>query len=250
MTMAVLITDQAFAPNSGLARAARAEAFQAKAQVWQDGVIRAGATRVLPRAEPGRMASGLEVEDFASLIEAVATRQDRAAFTRVFAYYGPRVKAYLLRLGLESAQAEEVAQEVMVAIWRKAPSFDRGQASAATWIFRIARNRRIDLFRRDQRAQLDANDPAFHPAAEATPAEVAEAAERQAQVRRAMAELPPDQRDLVRRAFYEDQSHSEIAADTGVPLGTVKSRLRLAFAKLRLRLADIGEGADLEEALA
>jgi RNA polymerase sigma-70 factor (ECF subfamily) len=248
--MAVLITDQAFAPNSGLARAARAEAFQAKAQVWQDGAIRAGAARVLPRAEPGRMTSGLEVEDFAGLIEAVATRQDRAAFTRVFAYYGPRVKAYLLRLGLESAQAEEVAQEVMVAVWRKAPSFDRAQASAATWIFRIARNRRIDLFRRDQRAQLDANDPAFHPAAEATPAEVAEAAERENQVRRAMAELPPDQRDLVRRAFYEDQSHSEIAADTGVPLGTVKSRLRLAFAKLRLRLADVGEGADLEEALA
>ncbi len=250
MNVAVLITDQAFAPNSGLARAARAEAFQAKAQVWQDGAIRAGAARVLPRAEPGRMTSGLEVEDFAGLIEAVATRQDRAAFTRVFAYYGPRVKAYLLRLGLESAQAEEVAQEVMVAVWRKAPSFDRAQASAATWIFRIARNRRIDLFRRDQRAQLDANDPAFHPAAEATPAEVAEAAERENQVRRAMAELPPDQRDLVRRAFYEDQSHSEIAAETGVPLGTVKSRLRLAFAKLRLRLADVGEGADLEEALA
>jgi RNA polymerase sigma-70 factor (ECF subfamily) len=248
--MAVLITDQAFAPNSGLARAARAEAFQAKAQVWQDGAIRAGAARLVPRAEPGRMASGLEVEDFAGLIEAVATRQDRAAFTRVFAYYGPRVKAYLLRLGLDSAQAEEVAQEVMVAVWRKAPSFDRAQASAATWIFRIARNRRIDLFRRDQRAQLDANDPAFHPVAEATPDQAAEAAEREVQVRRAMAELPPDQRDLVRRAFYEDQSHSEIAADTGVPLGTVKSRLRLAFAKLRLRLADVGEGADLEEALA
>jgi len=183
------------------------------------------------------MASGANVEDFASLIEAVATRQDRAAFTRVFAYYGPRVKAYLLRLGLDSAEAEETAQEVMVAVWRKAPSFDRAQASAATWIFRIARNRRIDLFRRDQRAQLDANDPAFQPAAEATPDQAAEAAEREDQVRRAMAELPPDQRDLVRRAFYEDQSHSEIAAETGVPLGTVKSRLRLAFAKLKLKLA-------------
>jgi len=196
------------------------------------------------------MASGTEAQDFAGLIEAVALRQDRAAFTRVFAYYGPRVKAYLLRLGLESAQAEEVAQEVMVAVWRKAGSFDRAQASAATWIFRIARNRRIDLFRRDQRAQLDANDPAFSPVAEAPPDQAAEAAEREHQVRRAMAELPPEQRDLVRRAFYEDQSHSEIAAATGVPLGTVKSRLRLAFAKLKLHLADIGEGADLKEALA
>ena len=195
------------------------------------------------------MASGTEVEDFASLIEAVAVRQDQAAFTRVFAYYGPRVKAYLLRLGLPAAQAEEVAQEVMVAVWRKAASFDRAQASAATWIFRIARNRRIDLFRRDQRGQLDAHDPAFAPVPEATPAEAAEAAEREDHVRRAMAALPAEQRDLVRRAFYQDQSHSEIAAATGVPLGTVKSRLRLAFAKMKLKLADLGD-AELEEALA
>ena len=192
-------------------------------------------------------ANDAEAQDFAALIEAIAARQDRAAFTRVFAYYGPRVKAYLIRLGLEGAQAEEVSQEVMVAVWRKAASFDRAQASAATWIFRIARNRRIDVFRREQRAQLDAHDPAFEPAAEAAPDHATEAAEREAQVRSAIAELPDEQRDLVRRAFYEDLSHSEIAAATGVPLGTVKSRLRLAFAKLKLRLADLGE---IEEALA
>jgi RNA polymerase sigma-70 factor (ECF subfamily) len=196
------------------------------------------------------MASGIADDDFAALIEAVAVRQDRAAFTRVFAYYGPRVKAYLLRLGLESAQAEEVAQEVMVAVWRKAASFDRAQASAATWIFRIARNRRIDLFRRDQRAQIDANDPAFTPAQAAPADQAMEAAQRDQRVRLAMAELPADQRDLVRRAFYEDLSHSEIAAQTGVPLGTVKSRLRLAFAKLKLRLVDVGDGSDAGEALA
>ncbi len=196
------------------------------------------------------MANGAEAEDFAALIEQVALKADRAAFTRVFAYYGPRVKAYLLRLGLEGAQAEEVAQEVMVAVWRKAASFDRAQASAATWIFRIARNRRIDLFRREQRTQLDAHDPVFAPVAEAAPDQAIEAGQREASVRRAMAELPPEQRDLVRRAFYEEQSHSEIASETGVPLGTVKSRLRLAFAKLKLRLADIGEDADLKEALA
>jgi len=185
-----------------------------------------------------------ETQDFAVLIEAIAARQDRAAFTRVFAYYAPRVKAYLARLGLDGAQAEEVAQEVMVAVWRKAASFDARQASVSTWIFRIARNRRIDVFRRDQRAALDPNDPAFEPPPEARPDGAAEAAEREARVRRAMAELPPEQRDLVRRAFYEDLSHSEIAATTGVPLGTVKSRLRLAFAKLKLKLADTAEGAE------
>ena len=185
-----------------------------------------------------------ETQDFAVLIGAIAARQDRAAFTRVFAYYAPRVKAYLARLGLDGAQAEEVAQEVMVAVWRKAASFDARQASVSTWIFRIARNRRIDVFRRDQRAALDPNDPAFEPPPEARPDGAAEAAEREARVRRAMAELPPEQRDLVRRAFYEDLSHTEIAATTGVPLGTVKSRLRLAFAKLKLTLADTAEGAE------
>ena len=154
------------------------------------------------------------------------------------------MKAYLTRLGLDGAQAEEVTQEVMVAVWRKAASFDARQASVSTWIFRIARNRRIDVFRRGQRETLDASDPAFEPPAEVRPDGAAETAEREAQVRRAMEALPPEQRDLVRRAFYEDLSHSEIAASTGVPLGTVKSRLRLAFAKLKLTLADAAEGAE------
>jgi len=158
------------------------------------------------------------------------------AFTRLFAYYAPRVKGYLMRLGLEPAQAEEVSQEVMVAVWRKAASFDSRQASVATWIFRIARNRRIDAFRRDQRSALDAHDPAFQPEPEAAPDAATETAQREAQLRVAMAELPPEQRDLVRVAFYEDLSHSQVAERTGLPLGTVKSRLRLAFAKLRLRL--------------
>ncbi len=181
---------------------------------------------------------------FADCIEAIAARADKAAFARLFAHFAPRLKAYLLRLGLPGAQAEEVAQEVMVTVWRKAASFDRRQASVATWVFRIARNRRIDVFRRDQRAALDAHDPTFQPAPEAAPDASSEAADREAQVRQAMAELPPDQRDLVRAHFYEDLSHSQIAERTGVPLGTVKSRLRLAFGKLRLRLEASGAGAD------
>jgi len=174
---------------------------------------------------------------FVVLLERIADG-DRAAFARLFAYYAPRVKGYLLRLGLDAAQAEEVSQEVMIAVWRKAASFDRRQASVATWIFRIARNRRIDVFRREHRGALDPDDPIFHPQAETAPDEALQTASRDAQVRAAMAELPDDQRTLVREAFYEDLSHSQIADKTGVPLGTVKSRLRLAFAKLKLRLGD------------
>jgi RNA polymerase sigma-70 factor, ECF subfamily len=179
---------------------------------------------------------GAEDTDFADCLQRIAARADRAAFARLFAYYSPRVKAYLLRLGLDGANAEEVTQEVMVAVWRKAASFDPAQASPSTWIYRIARNRRIDLFRRDRRADIDAEDPALRPQAEQVPDAALEARQREARVRQAMAELPEAQRELVRVAFYEDLSHSEIAERTGVPLGTVKSRLRLAFAKLKGRL--------------
>ncbi|MDR3508018.1 MAG: sigma-70 family RNA polymerase sigma factor [Caulobacteraceae bacterium] len=177
----------------------------------------------------------------AECIEAIAARADRAAFARLFSYFAPRVKAYLARLGLDGAQAEEIAQEVMVTVWRKAASFDRRQGSPSTWIFRIARNRRIDVFRRDRRGDLDAHDPALQPVPEVAPDQATETADREAQVRQAVAQLPDDQRDLVRAAFYEDLSHSQIAERTGMPLGTVKSRLRLAFGKLRLRL----EGDDI-----
>jgi RNA polymerase sigma-70 factor (ECF subfamily) len=180
---------------------------------------------------------------FADLVEAIAARADRAAFTRLFAYFGPRVKGYLVRLGLDAAQSEELTQDVMVAVWRKAGSFDRRQASAATWIFRIARNRRIDVFRQERRASLDARDPVFQPAPETAPDEAAQASQREVRVRRAMEDLPPQQRELVRAAFYEDRSHREIADRTGMPLGTVKSRLRLAMAKLKLQLEidDLGK---------
>lgn len=180
-------------------------------------------------------ADGDDVAAFAGLVAAIAGG-DRTAFAELFAYYAPRVKGYLLRLGLEAGQAEEVAQEVMLAVWRKAASFDPAQATVSTWIFRIARNRRIDVFRREHKGALDPDDPSFQPAAEALPDAALEGAARDVAVRAAMAELPDEQRDLVRCAFYEELSHGQIAAKTGLPLGTVKSRLRLAFAKLRLRL--------------
>jgi RNA polymerase sigma-70 factor (ECF subfamily) len=170
------------------------------------------------------------------MVEAIAQRQDRNAFSGLFDYYAPRVKGYLMKLGLASAEAEEITQEVMVTVWRKAATFDRRQASVATWLFRIARNRRIDAFRRELRADYDQDDPVLQPEPEPAPSEAVEAQDREAAVAEAMAQLPPEQMELIRRAFYEGLSHREIAAATGLPLGTVKSRLRLAFEKLRGRL--------------
>ena len=169
-------------------------------------------------------------------MDRVGAQQDRAAFAALFSHYGPRVKGYLIRLGLGQAQAEDLAQEVMVTVWRKAALFDRRQASVATWIFRIARNRRVDLFRQDQRAVLDAYDPALLPSAEPAPDAHLDAVEQEDRMRLAMADLPAEQMDLIRKAFYEGLTHRQIADVTGIPLGTVKSRLRLAFNRLRSRL--------------
>ena len=175
---------------------------------------------------------------FADLLVLVAEKQDRAAFAELFSYYAPRVKSYLMRLGADGAAAEEITQDVMVTVWRKATLFDRGQASVSTWIFRIARNRRIDVFRRTKRPDLDPDEPMILPAATEAPGERIEAMQTEARVREAMRDLPEEQLLLLRLAFYEGLSHREIAEKLDVPLGTVKSRIRLAFAKMKSRLED------------
>jgi RNA polymerase sigma-70 factor (ECF subfamily) len=234
MEAAILISDGVLRPKSkGRPARSRHDPVSPGQGAWQDrGQRREAALAPYETPKPG---AADDAAAYAALMTRVA-QGDRAAFGRLFGVYAPRVKGYLLRLGLEAAQAEEVSQEVMIAVWRKAASYDPRQASVATWIFRIARNRRIDVFRRARKGALDPDDPTFQPQAEARPDQAFETAGREAQVRAAMAQLPDDQRELVRDAFYEDLSHSQIADKTGLPLGTVKSRLRLAFAKLKLRL--------------
>jgi RNA polymerase sigma-70 factor (ECF subfamily) len=174
----------------------------------------------------------------ATWVEAIAQHRDETAFANLFAVFAPRLKGYLLRLGLDAGQAEETAQEVMATVWRKADSFDRRQASVSTWVFRIARNRRIDLYRQGRRASLDPDEPLLAPAALVAADVAMEVEQREAALRAALTDLPADQLAVVRQAFYEGLSHSEIAVALGVPLGTVKSRLRLAFMKLKARMED------------
>jgi RNA polymerase sigma-70 factor, ECF subfamily len=182
---------------------------------------------------PGGEAWGRE------LIAAIAERGDRAAFASLFDYYAPRIKAFLIRGGTDPDTAQEVAQESMIAVWRKAATFDAGRAQPATWIFAIARNKRIDLRRREGRAESTL--AALPPVSEAAPP-VAEddviAAETESRVRGLVGALTPAQVEVIRKAFYEDKSHSVIASELGVPLGTVKSRIRHALLRLRRALGE------------
>ncbi len=172
------------------------------------------------------------------LLMQVAASGDRDAFNALFAFFAPRIKGYLMRIGTAPDLAEDLAQEAMLKVWRKARLFDPSKASAATWIFTIARNLRIDAARRAAKPALDADDPAFNPEEEPRADVLMERAHRDEKIRLAFQSLPPAQYEVVRLHFIEDAPHSEIAERLNLPLGTVKSRLRLAFEKIRKELGD------------
>lgn len=177
-----------------------------------------------------------QADVFAALALRVAEHQDKAAFAELFDHFAPRLKAYLLRLGAQSGQAEELVQEVMITLWRKAELFDAKKSSLATWLFRIARNRRIDALRKEKRSELDPDEPMLHPEGEMEAGVMMDAQLRDERVRAALQTLPEEQMTLVRMAFFQALSHSQISEETGLPLGTVKSRIRLAFSRLRRTL--------------
>jgi RNA polymerase sigma factor (sigma-70 family) len=175
--------------------------------------------------------------EWAALVSEVAHNRDRTAFTCLFDHFVPRIEAYLLRLGCDRATAEEISQEVMVTLWRKAQLFDASKSSVTTWLYRIARNRRIDTARRDRMDYLDPMDSAFDEAADDRALDMTvDVQRREDLLRSAIQELPDEQLTLVKLAFFESLSHSAIADKTGLPLGTVKSRIRLAFTRLRRSL--------------
>lgn len=184
----------------------------------------------------GRQLTRSDEADLAGLMLAVRDRQDKAAFAALFRHFAPRVKGFLMKSGTEAALAEDCAQDVMATVWRKAHLFDPTRASVATWVFTIARNRRIDIARRERRPEPEALDWGGD-GHEPDQAEVYEAAQETLRLSAALSALPEAQRALVARAFYGELSHSELAAETGLPLGTIKSRIRLALDRLRAKMS-------------
>jgi RNA polymerase sigma-70 factor, ECF subfamily len=170
------------------------------------------------------------------LVLAIAKEGDRQAFALLFKYFAPRLKTFLMRSGTAATAAEEIAQETLLTLWRKASYFDPVRAGSKTWIFTIARNIRIDrqrAFRRPAVAETDPSEVAEPPL---TGEAIVMAAEQEARVQKALGALSAEQALIVRLSFFHEKPQSEIARELGIPLGTVKSRMRLAMNRLRVLL--------------
>ncbi len=197
-------------------------------------------SKAILRVERHRKEDGLVTDNGAetnwvALLLRVRDHQDRDAFALLFRHFAPRIKGFLMKSGATASLAEECAQDVMATLWQKAALFDPSRASVATWIFTIARNRRIDALRKARRPEPE--DLPWGPEAEPDQADALEMQQETERLGRALAQLPAKQRALIERAYFGDLSHSEIAAETGLPLGTIKSRIRLALDRLRHQMS-------------
>ena len=170
---------------------------------------------------------------FSKLLVKVANKQDKSAFSELFLYFAPRVKSYMMKLGSDETLAEELAQQTLLQIWRKAKLFDPQKAAASTWIFRIARNLRIDSLRKEKHFLVDDFDFTRVPDDKENQEDLLGHEETAFIVRKALNELSIEQATALRLSFYDGLSHADIATRLGLPLGTVKSRIRLAFSRLR-----------------
>ncbi len=188
---------------------------------------------VSSQAKPGNT----DAKYWSEQMAAVAQRRDRDCFMRIYDHYAPRLQRYLLGLGVQPSLAEELVQEALIRLWRKASQFKPERANLSTWLFRIARNLYIDSVRREPnwRPVEDAIDD-LHAETAPMRGTQAESYAEQANLRRAIGELPAMQARLVRMSYFEAKSHSEIAEELDMALGTVKSSLRRAFGKLRASL--------------
>jgi RNA polymerase sigma-70 factor, ECF subfamily len=189
-----------------------------------------------PHSRARNLSSPTSMADF---LQRIAERGDVEAFRKLFQAYAPRLKSYMMRQGADPNTAEELAQETLLTVWRKAGLYSGEKGSATTWIFTIARNLRIDRLRRELTwvALPDGHDE--EPSADALPDELLSEQERKVRVQAALANLPADQHEVVSLSYVEGLSHSEIAERLGLPLGTVKSRMRLAYHKIRESVEDL-----------
>jgi RNA polymerase sigma-70 factor (ECF subfamily) len=168
---------------------------------------------------------------------AVRDKRDRGAFAALFDDFAPRLKGFMMRTGAGSDQAEEIVQEVMLTVWRKADQFDPARAQVAAWIYQIARNRQIDVLRKERRPLPE--ELGRYRVAEPDASQILAVEQEADALKDALARLNPDQRDIIEKAYLGELTHQEISSQTGLPLGTIKSRIRLGLERLRHELKDM-----------
>lgn len=194
---------------------------------------------VVPLRQSPMTQAASEREMWSATLTTIGEQQDRQAFASLFEHFAPQIKAFGLSTqatpGL-NAFADELVQETMIRVWRRAATFDGSKASATTWIFTIARNARIDLLRRGARhkSDVDADDVWLEAEAEQQPAQELETSRTKVRIRSAIEQLPVEQRQVLAKVYLEGKPHSEVALELDLPLGTVKSRVRLALNKMKL----------------
>jgi len=186
----------------------------------------------------------LSSAELTALLVLVSENQDKDAFADVFRHLAPRVKSYVLKLGSNTSMAEDLAQQTLVQVWRKAKLFDPNKSAASTWVFRIARNLRIDALRKETHLKYEDHDYDYTVIEDErdSPETLVSRDQSDNAMRKALTTLSPDQAEVIRLSFYDGLSHGDIARELLVPLGTVKSRIRLAFSRLReiLKSEDVG----------
>mgnify|MGYP001477606999 CR=1 FL=1 len=191
------------------------------------------------KAVHNNLVSNMSVGHMTDLLIAIRDNKDKASFAKLFEHFAPRVKSYILKLGSDDVRAEEIAQQTLLQVWRKAELFDETKAAASTWIFRIARNLRLDLLRKEK--HYDFEEFEFEKIIDEREAQDTVIAREQYAViiQKAMTNLPHDQNEIIKLSFYQGMSHSEISQHLNLPLGTVKSRIRLALKRLHHLVGDV-----------
>ena len=166
-------------------------------------------------------------------IKLIGNNQDKSAFATIFKYFAPRLKSFLLKAGSTDSQAEEIIQEVMIAVWTKSSTYDDTKSSVSTWIYTIARNKRIDKIRKEKRHYLSESDEGLEIPIDSTQEKEIFSAQLASSLKKYMSNLPKEQSDLLQLSYFYNKTHADISEELKIPLGTVKSRIRLALSKMR-----------------
>ena len=216
----------------------RIEINVSAAGLWRAASTLRGTKPHSPCQEQDTSGPPLTNDQLRLLVEAIAADRDRGAFADLFRYFAPRLKGFGLRSGIDGMAAEELVQETMLAVWSKAATFDPRRATVSTWIFTIVRNKRIDMVRRQGYPEAELDEASDVASGEAPADDSLAASQAGAALRVAMKTLPVEQLEILRRAYFEEKSRRAIADEMSLPLGTVKSRIRLALARLRSLLPE------------